>query len=315
MAGLILLLAAIFGILFFIPALTLSRFSGQENWAKRLVYIVVATGSVLFVAGMLLKIQSSWPLVMNFWLPATLFMIFAIILLCFLALPMYTWLTWKEEKHISPMFIFLVIGFLLITIPGTMVTLNFQNSYQTYYYRNNSQQTIMNGYLFSSNRIKASLLDSLSYIKAEQLHDRTRSVLAIISNIQEKMVQESEGEPGKPAVNSELVYMTEAVKHILFNKLSKPFSTKSPKKFLFPGCSARNELNSSMTEYLNYLTNITPEENLMRYKKLLDSDAFLPAGNNEKGEMSLMSGLHTLEIMKNGILTVESCVLNEIAKH
>jgi hypothetical protein len=74
-----------------------------------------------------------------------------------------------------------------------MITLNQQNSYQTYYYRNNSQQTFMNNYLYLNNRVKASLLDSLSYIKAEQLHERTRGVLANISNIQEKMVQESEG--------------------------------------------------------------------------------------------------------------------------
>jgi hypothetical protein len=44
-------------------------------------------------------------------------------------------------------------------------------------------------------------------------------------------------------------------------------------------------------------------------------ETFLPAGNLKEGGMSLMSGLHNLEIIKNGLLTVESCVLNEIAKH
>jgi hypothetical protein len=75
------------------------------------------------------------------------------------------------------------------------------------------------------------------------------------------------------------------------------------------------ELNSSMAEYINYLTSITPAEDLLKYKKILDTDTFLPEGKPEEGELSLMSGLHSLEIMKNGLLTVESCVLNNIARH
>jgi hypothetical protein len=302
----ILFLGTLSGILLFIPALLVDRMNDKENRAKRPVYILGAAGFVFFVAGMLFKIQH-WPL-------ATLFMVTGIFLLCFLAFPMFTRLTWKEESHINSMFIFMVIGFLLIIVPGAMVNLNLQHSYQDYYYRNNSQQTFMTNYLFRNNRVKTSMLDSLRYLKAEQLHDRTRGVLAVISNIQEKMVQESEGEPGKPAVSSDLIYMTEAGKEILYNKLSKPFSTNTPKDFLFPGCSARKELNSSMAEFVSYLTSITPAEDLLKYKKMLDTETFLPVGSPDEGEMSLMSGLHTLEIMKNGLLTVESCILNKIAR-
>jgi hypothetical protein len=70
-----------------------------------------------------------------------------------------------------------------------------------------------------------------------------------------------------------------------------------------------------MAEYVSYLTSMTSAEDLLKYKKMFDTETFLPAGNPEEGEMSLMSGLHSLEIMKNGLLTVESCVLNKIAKH
>ena len=75
------------------------------------------------------------------------------------------------------------------------------------------------------------------------------------------------------------------------------------------------ELNSSMAEYVNYLTGITPAEDLLKYKKMLDTEIFLPEVTPIKGKISLMAGLHTLEIMKNGLLTVESCVLNKIARH
>jgi hypothetical protein len=163
LAGAILTLATISGILFFIPALALSRMLDQENKKKRLSYILGAAGSVLFAAGMLFKMQH-WPL-------ATPFIILGILLLGFLALPMFTWLTWKEENHISSMFIFLVIGFILIVVPGAMITLNLQHSYQVYHYTTNDQQTKLYDYLFrNNNSLIGKYHDSLTYVKMEQLH-------------------------------------------------------------------------------------------------------------------------------------------------
>jgi hypothetical protein len=307
-AGAILTLAALSGILFFIPALVQSRLSDQENKTKSKTYILGATGIALFVAGLLFKMQH-WPL-------ATIFIIIGIILLCFIAFPMYTRLTWKEESHISPKFIFLIIGFVLIIVPGAMLTLSLQHSYQEYYFPNNDQQKALYDYLFRKN---SSLIngykDSSNYHEMEQLHSKTIGILRIISNIEKEMVQESEGQPGKPAVSAGQIIQTETGQEILYRKLSKPFNPGTVKAFLMPGCSTRNELNSSMAEYVNYLTGLTPAEDMLKYKKTLDTEIFLPVVNMDYGKISLMASLHTLEIMKNGLLTVESCVLNTIARH
>jgi len=308
MAGTILTLSALSGILFFIPALALSRLSDRENKAKRPVYILGAAGSVLFVAGMLFKMQH-WPF-------ATVFILTGIILLCFLAFPMFTWITWKEEKHISSMFIFLVIGFLLIVIPGAMVTLNLQHSYQAYYYPNNDQQNALYDYLYKNNSSLISRYhDSLNYPKMEQLHSKTTGILRTISNIQEKMVLESEKQPGKPDLSTGPITKTSSGHGILYRELSKPFDPGPARTLLLPGSSSRSDLNSSMSEYVSYLTGLIPAEDLLKYTKMLDTETFLPDGNPGKGEISLMASLHTLEIIKNGLLTVESCVLNEITKH
>jgi uncharacterized protein with PQ loop repeat len=307
LAGAILTLSALSGILFFIPALALSMLSDQENKAKRPVYILGAVGIVLFIVGLLFKMQH-WPL-------ATVFLLTGIFLLCFLAFPMFTWLTWKEGNNVSSRFIFLVIGFLLIVIPGAMVTLNLQHSYQEYYYPNNDQQNALYDYLFRNNSSQISRYNnSLNYPEMGQLHSKTIGILTIISNIQEKMVQESEGQSGKPAVSAGQISQTKTGNEILYRELSKPFDPGPAKVFLLPGCSTREELNSSMGEYISYLTSITSAEDLLKYKKMLDTKTFLPSGNPEEGQLSLMSGLHSLEIMKNGLLTVESCVLNKIAK-
>jgi hypothetical protein len=149
----------------------------------------------------------------------------------------------------------------------------------------------------------------------EQVHSKTTGILEIISNIEKKMVQESEGEPGKPAISASQISLTETGQQILYGELSKPFDPTPAKAFLTPGCNTRNELNTSMAEYVDYLTRITPAEDMLKYKKMLDSEILLPDGNPDRGEISLMAALHSLQIMKNGLLTVESCVLNTIARH
>ena len=307
MAGEILSLAALSGIVFFIPALALSRLSDQENKAKRPVYILGAAGTVLFVAGMLFKMEH-WPL-------ATVFIITGIIILCFLAFPMFTRLTWKEDDHVSSMFIFLVIGFILIVVPGAMLTLSLQRSYQIYYYHNNDQQDALYDYLFMNN---SSLIrqynNSLNYPEMEQLHSKTSGILTIISDIQEKMVQESEGQTGKPALSALLITQTETGQKILYDKLSKPFDLRPAKDFLVPGCSARKKLDTSMAEYVIFIKGIMPADNVLNHKNIIEADTFLPAGNIDISKMSLMSALHSLEVIKNGILAVESPVLNEIGK-
>jgi hypothetical protein len=181
-AGFILILGALSGIILFVPSLLVNRLNDQENKAKRPVYILGAAGVVLYVAGLLCKIQH-WPL-------ATTFMVIGLLLLCLVAFPWYTWLTWKEENHISPMFIFMVIGFLLIIIPGALVNLNLQHSYQDRYYTTNNQQNALYDYLFrNNNSLISKYHDSLSFQKLEQMNAKTTGILSVISNVQEVMVR------------------------------------------------------------------------------------------------------------------------------
>jgi hypothetical protein len=307
-SGYILMLGAIAGMLLFIPSLLVNRLYDQENKAKRPVYITGAAASILFIAGLFFKVQH-WPF-------ATVFMVLGLIFLCLISIPWYTWITWKEESHISPVFIFLVVGSLLIVMPGAMVNLNLQRSYQEYYYPNNSRQNELYNYLYKNNSsIVNRYHDSLSYKQMEQLHSKTIGTLKVISNIQEKMVQESEGEPGKPAVSASQIRQTDNGLEIVYKELSKPLDPRPAKDLLLPGCSARKELNNSMEDYLTFLTGMIAAEDLPKFKKMLDAETFLPVPNPEGGVITLMSALHSLEIMKNGLLTVESSVLNGIARH
>ena len=300
LAGAMLALGAIIGTLLFIPALLANRLYDPDNSSKKSVYILGASGSVLYIAGLFFKIQH-WPF-------ATLILVAGMILLVVVALPLYTIRKWKGETNIKPSFLFLIIGSLLIIIPGALINLNLQHSYQKYYYPNNYKQNELYKYLVSNNQsIVSRYHDSLNYPEIDQLHSKTTGVLNTISNIQKMMVQESERESGKTAVS--------IGQEILYRELSWPMDPGPAKAFLLPGCSTREELNSSLADYTSYLTTIISAEDMIKYKKMLATDTFLPSANKVAGDMSLLSGLHSLEIMKNGLLTVESCLLRDITRH
>jgi hypothetical protein len=148
----------------------------------------------------------------------------------------------------------------------------------------------------------------------EPLHSKTVALLTTISNIQERMVQQSEGKPGNPAISAEQIKKTETGSEISYRNLSFIMDPAPVNDFLMPQCKARQELNSSIADYLNFLAGIVPADDLTKYKRALDTETYLTFGNGAV-LTSLVTGLHSLQIMKNGVLTVEFSVLNGIAKH
>ncbi|MEI6049466.1 MAG: hypothetical protein WCS03_11255 [Bacteroidota bacterium] len=304
-AGLVLSLAALSGILFFIPSLLLSKLTDQEKKAKRAAYILGAVGTICYVAGMVFKIQH-WPL-------ASFLLAIGVVFLCVIAFPWYTWITWKEESHIKAGFIFIVIGFLAIIVPGAMINLNLQNAYDYGYYSHQEQQQVLFNTKYTNNlAIRNQYRDSSAYPLLEQLHSKTAGLLTLIGTIQTKMVAESEGKPGVPALDPAQVSQTERGPEIQYKLLSKPFQTAPVTDFLMPGAGSRQELITALTEYKNYVSGLNSGKDIDNYEGL-DPLIFLPGDNNSGGTISLMSALHSLELLKNSIVTVESYVLVSIA--
>jgi hypothetical protein len=305
-ATIVLSLAVLAGILFFIPALLANRLTEQKNTAKRIIYIIGSGGIILYTAGMLFKIQH-WPL-------ATLLLVIGIILLCAIAFPLYTWITWREDKNISARFIFILIGSLVIIVPGTLINLNLQNSYDYGYYYQLEQQQILYKAMYDNNLLFLNQYrDSSGYPKMEQIHSRTTGLLILIGDIQTKMVAESEGKPGIPALSPAQILQTERGPEIQYELLSQPFHKSPVRDFLLPGCGSRLELNTALREYATNLSGLTTGEAVQKYKDLLEPSVFLTDEVKTDSQMSLMSGLHSLELLKNSILTVESLMLKSVA--
>ena len=209
----------------------------------------------------------------------------------------------------------MVIGLLLIIVPVALINLNLQYSYEEGFYSHQEQQQALSGYLSrNNNSLMTRYHDSLCYSQMEQPHAKTISLLTLIGDVQKKMVQESEGEPGKPALSQDQIRQTETGTEIQYNKLSNAFHNASVRDFLAPGCSTREELNSALTEYGKYISGIIPEEDLQKYANLLDPSLYFPGTMPDGTNISLMSGLHSLELLRNSILTVEWKMLTDIVK-
>lgn len=305
-AGIILSLSVLFGIVFFIPALLINRLNDTESKNKRIIYIIGAAGLICYITGLLFKIQH-WPL------SATI-MVAGVILLGIIVFPWYTWATYKSESNIRASFIFILIGSLTIIIPGALINLNLQESFDFSNFSHMNQQQILNKCLYTNNDfLITGYNDSVSHPQMEKLHFKTKEVLTLIGNIQANMVQESEGEPGAPAVSAEQIRQTERGTEIVPWLLNKPFHPGPVRNFLLPGCTSRLELNNALTDYTKFIAALTTEADSRNYSTLLDPAKYLPGENFGEKSTSLLTGLHSLEVLENSLLTVESNMLNILA--
>ncbi|HBC79303.1 MAG TPA: hypothetical protein DCZ51_11775 [Bacteroidales bacterium] len=305
-AAIVLILAGIFGILFFMPSLVISLFRDEENKNKRGVYILGAAGLILYLAGLFMRIQH--------WAGGTACTILGLAIIGTIALPWFTWLTWKDEKYVTPRFLFLIIGSLAILISGALVNLSTQYSYEDGFYSNMEQQQILYKYLYrNNNSLAVGNHDSLSFPHIEQLHSRTTGLVSFISSIEVKMVQESEGKPGEPAEAENQISQSEYGQEINYRLLSNPFPLAPVNDFLMPGSRKRQELDKELNDYLNFISELARDNELKESLELIRTSDLLPGKNTEDRKISLISGLHSLELLKNNLLIIELKLLSGAA--
>jgi hypothetical protein len=302
-ASFIFVISALAMLLLFIPSLIGAIFSDPDNKSFRAVYLTAAVGFMLLTMGMIFKIQH-WPL-------ATLLTLAGVIILGFISMPWYTRLRWKDEIHVNPVFIFLVISSLLIIVPVALVNVNLQTSYEDGFYFNQTQQQAMNDYMIMHNTSLISMNhDTLTARSFEMLHMETLKLSKLIGSIKSKMVQESEGEPGKPAISSAQLRQTETGTMINYKLLSRPFHNFVSRQLL-PDHDSRLLLEESINQYYDFVCTLV-HEGQERYGHILNPKVYFPADTELPVNFSMMSGLHALELLGNSILIVESDIIRSL---
>ena len=126
------------------------------------------------------------------------------------------------------------------------------------------------------------------------------------------MISEAEGEPGKPVVLKDQIVQGEEGPEIRYRMLMRPFHQAPYRDFLYPGTTSRKELDKSVTEYREIVETFLKETGNQKYIDLLDASVYFPAEQMTGNEMSLLSGLHSVKLLENSILTVEHKALSAI---
>jgi len=128
------------------------------------------------------------------------------------------------------------------------------------------------------------------------------------------MIAESEGEPGKPAVIKQQIIQAGYGPEIQFNRLNLPFMTEPVRDFLQPESNSRKELDAACKDYMNYLSLLTTGGELRKFEKLLDPSFYIDIPGNDGWRISMMTGLHSLALLKIAILTIESEAFRTVSK-
>jgi hypothetical protein len=304
-AGIVLGLSFLTGILLFIPALIANRLSLQVSNNKKIAYILGAAGIVFYMTGMFLKVQH---------LPAaSLFMVLGLIVISAIALPWYTWLTWKDENNITPAFLFIIVGVLVIIFPGALINLNMQYNYNSGYYLHQEQEQALNISRLSLNEtILERHRDSVNYQTLLQLHTKTAGLLSFARDVQREMIVKADGKKEGPADNNESVMQAAMGPEIRYNLINNPFHANTVKYFLQPGTDTRQDLDRLVAEYLQYLVSLDSSGNISIIKPILDTEQLFQDAKTDDSKISLMSGLHALEVLKSNIITAESRVMKSL---
>lgn len=301
-AGIILTLSAVFGLLFFIPALFVSILIDQDNKSKRPYLIIGIAALIFFLTGLFLKIQHLQG--------ASVLLLLGLVMTGVVFFPWYTWFEWKDEKHVNSRFLFILVGSLLLIIPAAMLNINLQYAYEDGFYPHLEQQQALYNQLYRKISLPVPGPDvSIKSSQIIEINSKTNAILSMIGNMQINMVQESEGKPGEPALAADKIKLNESGPEIIFRSLSKPFNPIPVNDFLLPDRVSRQELDNALKDYLNYVTSLDLPEELRESINLILTSSLLPEEKPGNRPVPLISGLHSLELLKNFLLTVESNIL------
>lgn len=307
MAGLILALGSLSGVFAFVPALLSAKLKDQENKQKKIVYILGAAGLICCILGLLFKIQH-WPMASILLTAGSLIIFFAVF-------PWYAWLTWKKESNVTAKFIFMVTGMIILMLPLLMLNLSLQRTFEAGYYIHHGEQQELFDYRFRSNQsVISHCTDSSALPILKDLNTKTSELLSIINNIEARLIAEAEGKPGVPAVITNQIEETGTGPVIKFRELGNSFQTVTFSCFLTEDSGLRNDLAVAMKKYSDYLSGQLPADKHDICRKLLEPAVYLPEINPETERVTLISGLHMLELMKNGILTAESFAIATLSE-
>ncbi|HEX2969399.1 MAG TPA: hypothetical protein VHO46_09870 [Bacteroidales bacterium] len=161
----------------FLPAAFLMITGDTELKKSRSAVIFGIFGALLYMTGMLFRIQH-WPL-------TNVLIVSGIVTICIVAIPWYSVIRWKTEQAVQPSFLFIIIACMAIVVPGVIVNFNLQESFDNGYYINQEKESSFYKFLDNNNiSLRHKISDSVASGKAGEIHRKTIELVTSIDDIQ-----------------------------------------------------------------------------------------------------------------------------------
>ena len=303
-AGMLILIAALVAGLMFVPTLLIVKLRYSENKKKKPLYIVGAIALLFYIIAFLFKVM--------YWPYAGIIGLLGWSTLIFVAFPWYTVLTWREDKNISAKFIFISIAIPIIVVPSALINLNLEKSYEEDFFKHLDGQEALYEYQLG---VSTSYLNNIEndsiYNLITRLEGKRDQSISMIDNIQKQMITLAEGESGLPAASPRQISYSGNMMEIDYQILSNPFMRGPFNNFLMTGTESRTSMENALSDYTNYLSETVGDQVVGDFDDLLKISTYL--GNDlENKEISLITALHSLDMVKNGVMAVHLRVIKEI---
>jgi hypothetical protein len=304
-AGIMILVAILIGGVLFVPTLLVTKLRDSEKNDKRALYIVGAIALMLYMVAFLFKIMN-WPF-------AGLIGLLGWLGLVFVAFPWYTVLTWKNETNVSAKFIYFTIAITLIVVPSALINLNLNRSYEVDFFDHLiAQESLFEYQVAESSSYLNSIENDSLVIVLEQLDLKKDQLISVIDDNVRGMVEVAEGEPGIPRESPRQITYTGDIMNIDYWMLNRPFMRGPFNAFVQTGTEGRASIDKALLDYYEYLSETVGDKSLENLSGLLDASIYIGQIDQDE-EISLAAALHSLDLMKNGVMAVHSIVIREIA--
>jgi hypothetical protein len=292
------------GVILFVPSLLMHLFRNQEKKHKRIIYVTGVYGILTYIMGFWFRIMH-WPL-------AGILIMVGIMVLFFVAFPWFVHVQWKDEPAVNARFIFMVVAPLLFVIPGALVNLNLERTYEEgFFIRMEKQDALIRLQEYGNKRILSFYNDPVKFSGMKSIQSATDELLGIIHHIKRNMVDIAEGPAGKP--DPLLIELSGSNKwtQIQYRTLQRPFHPAPASLLLLPGCKARDILEKEIFKYKELLIQQFGSAWFKEYESLLKVSEYLPGSDSTKNSLLLLPNLNSLSLLESGILITESAALKQ----
>lgn len=259
-AGLLITIGIAATVVLFLPTLLYVKIKDAVKKDLNPVLTIGIISGMIYITGLLFKIMH-WPGAgLMFFVGALLFVV--------IFLPYYTVKVYKEDKHVSFKFIFLLVGVLWFILTTTLFNLKISRDVMADFIDNHENLTMLNRQMTKANAdlylLAERTVDDMNKLK--EIQNQTNQLVEYIDELKSDLVIFSTADASLSSMDNQ---------KITIEQIADNTDSRKPSIFMCgekPNGKAY-ELKSKLLNYKSYIKELVDDEEIIeRIDKLLDLD-------------------------------------------